>query len=110
MYDIQSGSKVAELDSTGVYEFYYAWPYPSEFRVGLTVIEPDGDYCITSKDYLDEDCFERRVVGGGAPALDQNVQRQEEQRCEVIINRVYFEDTEPPPAVKLKMRGGVKFD
>ena len=105
----EEGTLLAVLDSTSEV-FFYSWPYESVFTVRLTVIQSCGGTCTIEKEYFDEDCFLPRISGGGAPALDQTTQRQEEQECKVKIVRVYFEDTVPPPTIEVRILGGAMIE
>jgi hypothetical protein len=112
VFDNLTDEKLSGLDSTQSY-FIYAWGYKSEFRVKLTVIEVDGDTCFIEKVFFDEDCFEPCPPtggGGGAPPYQQNAY-EEEDKCEIIIKKVYLSDLdefkEPIQVITIKE---VKFE
>ena len=94
MFDNLTDEKIGEHDDGTASIFIYAWPYKSEFRVKLTVIEPDGDRCFIEKVYFDEDCFTPCPPtgggGGGAPPYKQN--GRDEAPCSIRVIRTYFEE------------------
>jgi len=91
VFDNLTGEKLAQLDGTNI-NFIYAWPYKSEFRVKLTVIEPDGDSCSIEYVYFDEDCFEPCAPTGGGGAPPYKTETDPEPPCNVRIIRTYFEE------------------
>ncbi len=105
VFDKATGNKIAQLDSTADY-FVYAFPYVGTFTVRLTVTETCGSSCSIEKDYTLDVC-PVTTGGGGGPSRSDWEQQYEEAKPDVRIIRVYFEDTEPPPEIKLKIRGGV---
>jgi len=110
VFDNEDNSKIAQLDTTATDMFIYAFPYVGSFKVKLTVVDGVGATCSVEKDYTLEECPVTVGGGGGAVPTGDWEQKYEEPDCEVRIIKVYFEDTEPLPEVKLKIRGGVKFD
>jgi hypothetical protein len=111
VYDNLTDIQLAELDDGTTSTFIYAWPYKSEFRIKLTVVEADGDRCSVEKVYYDEDCFEpcAPTGGGGAPPYRQD--QGEDEPCTVIIKKVYLSDLddskEPTQVITI---GEVKFE
>jgi hypothetical protein len=92
VFDNLTDEQLSGLDSTQAY-FIYSWPYKSEFRVKLTVIESDGDTCSIEKLFFDEDCFEPCPPtggGGGAPPYKQ--EGYTEAPCDIVIKKVYIVD------------------
>ena len=91
MFDNSTNEKLAESDGTAVM-FIYSWPYKSEFRIKLTVIQPDGNSCSIEKVFYDEDCFEpcEPTGGGGAPPYKGDPDY--EPPCDVRIRKVYIVD------------------
>lgn len=114
MFDNFTDEKIGEHDDGTASIFIYAWPYKSEFKIKLTVIEPGGDRCSVEEVYFDEACFEPcppvPTGGGGAPPYQQNPY-EEEDRCEIIIKKVYLSDLdefkEPIQVITIKE---VKFE
>ena len=72
--------------------FIYAWPYKSEFRIKLTVIERDGDRCSIEKVYYDEDCFEPCPAVGGGGAVPTYKEGRVQPPCDVRVKKVYIVD------------------
>jgi hypothetical protein len=93
VFDNLTDEKIGEHDDGTASIFIYAWPYKSEFRIKLTVIEPDGDRCSIEKVYFDEECFEPCAPtggGGGAPPYKQDPDPS--PRCSIRIKRVFLSD------------------
>jgi hypothetical protein len=87
-----TNEKLAQLDSTTIL-FIYAWPYKSEFRIKLTVVDPANNRCSIEKVYFDEECFEPCAPtggGGGAPPYKQDPDPS--PRCSIRIKRVFLSD------------------
>jgi len=107
-----TGIKLAEHDDGTASIFIYAWPYKTEYRVKLIVIEPSGDRCSIEKIYFDEECFEPCPPrgGGGAPPYEQNPDDNEPE-CEIRIKKVYLSDIdewkEPIQVINIK---DIKFE
>ena len=93
MFDNLTDEMITEYDDGTASVFIYAWPYKSEFRIKLTVIESGGDRCSIEKVYFDEDCFEPCPPPVGAAPIykyDDDLYPP----CNVKVVRAYFKETD----------------
>jgi len=89
VFDNSTDQKIAQHDDGTSSIFIYTWPYKSEFKVKLTVIESDNDRCSAENVYFDEDCFEPcpATGGGAAPSYKEETWQPP---CNVQIKKAYI--------------------
>ena len=92
MFDNLTDEVLACSCDTTSSSFIYAWPYKAEYRIKLTVIEPNSNSCSIEKIYFDEDCFEPCAPTGGGGAPPYRNDPDPSPPCSIRVKKVYLSD------------------
>ena len=107
VHDADSGDLIAELEGATENTFLYAWPYPGNFNVTLTITDSASNTDSETKLYEDQVA---NIGGGGAAPSEGLAAQKYEDDIEIRVIRVYFIDTKEEPVIEVIMHGGIKFD